>query len=169
MSSLFIVRSSWIVLILVFILSTFNYQLSTCYAQEVMSSKELIEFAKKLDGKKVAYKGEVITAVMDRGQHAWLNLYDGDKAIGVWCAKDDVGQINFIGNYKNRGDIIKVEGTFNRACPIHGGELDIHADTVTIVKSGYPVTEEENEGNLNIAIIIFLIILLAGVVFKKRL
>ena len=49
-----------------------------------LTSKELIEGENTLDGSIVTYKGEAITAIMNRGEHSWVNLNDGYNAIGTW-------------------------------------------------------------------------------------
>ncbi len=103
------------------------------------------------------------------GEHSWINLNDGDNAIGVWCKSEFTDSVKFIGDYKNKGDILEVEGTFNRDCPLHGGELDIHANTVHIVKRGYPTKEITDEAKLNASMVIFLTVLLLALIFKRRL
>src|SRR3989338_8359022 len=47
------------------------FTLNLCHA-ETLSSTELIENAKSLDGQTVDYKGEVITAILNRGEHSWI-------------------------------------------------------------------------------------------------
>ena len=47
------------------------------------SGQALIENAGSFDGKTVTFRGEVI-GVMPRGDFAWVNILDGDYAIGVW-------------------------------------------------------------------------------------
>ncbi len=121
-----------IVYSLLIVATLFSIFAANCYAV-TWSSNELIEKSKELNGRKLNYSGELVTAILDRGEYSWINLNDGSNAIGVWCKSGLLGGVNFAGDYKNRGDIIEVNGTFNRACSIHNGELDIHADTVKIV------------------------------------
>lgn len=135
---------------------------------EVMSSKELIERADLLDGKAVSYSGEVVTAIMKRGEHSWVNLNDGENAIGVWCENSMLEGVKFIGDYKFKGDILEVEGKFNRACSIHRGDLDIHATSIKIIKIGYPVAEKVDTAKLKVAGALFLAILPLLFFFKKR-
>ncbi len=121
-----------------FLVITIDYGLSTidCYAQPEVSSVELIEKAKELDGKEVVYEGEVIGEVMTRGEYSWVNLNDGLNAIGVWMGNDFLGQISFSGGYDYRGDWLRVRGVFNRACRLHGADLDIHAQEAVNLRSG---------------------------------
>lgn len=106
-----------------------------CYA-EFISSKELIENAKQYDGKVVEYEGEAVGEVMPRGDYGWVNVNDGKNAVGVWAAGEFLNAINFSGSYAATGDWLKVKGTFNRACLIHGGDLDIHAEEIIKIKPG---------------------------------
>lgn len=110
---------------------------SASYAQAV-SSIELINNAKQYDGKTVTYQGEAIGDIMARGEHVWVNLNDGYTAIGVWVRKTDLKDVAYLGSYRAKGDIIKVNGRFNRGCPEHGGDLDIHAREIKKILPGGP-------------------------------
>lgn len=135
---------------------------------EPIPSNELIEKAKSFDGKTVIYRGEAVSAVLKRGDHAWVNLNDGINAIGVWCDAPQVVPIKFVGDYKNRGDIVEVVGIFHRACSVHGGELDIHADVVKVVESGFRVEERTDGVRASFATVLFLITLSIVVIFRRR-
>ena len=124
---------------LLFLSSIFYLLSSICYAQEPVSSTTLIEEAKKLDGQEVLYQGEVIGEVMIRGEYAWVNLNDSENAIGIWVPKNFLSGIFFAGNYDTQGDWLKVKGVFHRACKVHGGDLDIHAQEVVKLRSGRPI------------------------------
>jgi hypothetical protein len=132
------------------------------------SSRDLIENAKLLDGKVLTYKGEAITAIMDRGEYSWINVFDGYNAIGVWCTTSSLKDVRFLGDYKHKGDMLEVEGVFNRACPAHKGELDIHALKVNSVEQGYRVEEHIDTRKIYLAVIIFLLTLLVIYVFRKK-
>ncbi|MDD5495836.1 MAG: DNA-binding protein [Candidatus Omnitrophica bacterium] len=146
-----------IFLFLIFALSllTPNSQLMTCYAGTI-SSKNLIERANQIDGRRVTYEGEIIGAIMDRGEYSWINVSDSNNAIGIWCKSDMLKDIKFIGDYKQQGDILEIKGIFNRACPEHNGELDIHADSVKIIKAGFLTPQKFSKRNLKISAILFL-------------
>lgn len=119
------------------LLTAVSCQLSAvCFAQPAVSSVELIEKAKELDGQEVVYEGEVIGEVMTRGEYSWVNLNDGLNAVGVWMGNNSLSLIYFAGDYKSRGDWLQVRGVFNRACRLHGGDLDIHAEEVVKLRSG---------------------------------
>lgn len=134
-----------------------------------MTSTELIEEAEKFDGKKVIYAGELITTVMNRGSHSWINLHDGKNAIGVWCESAQLSGVKFAGDYKNTGDVIEAEGIFHRACPEHYGELDIHAVKAAITKEGFPREEDVNKRRATFSVAVFSALLLMIMIFRNRL
>ncbi len=106
-----------------------------CYAQPV-SSSELINKAKEYDGKTVIYEGEVIGDIMSRGEYAWINVNDTKNAIGIWIDKVFTKDIVYTGSYKSKGDWVEITGVFHRACPEHGGDLDIHGQALRKTKLG---------------------------------
>jgi hypothetical protein len=139
----------------------------TSYAKE-LSSTELIGQARELDSKSITYKGEVVTAVLNRGGYSWMSLNDGVNTISVWLKSSLAKNISFMGGYKCKGDIIRVSGIFNRACHVHGGELDIHADDIAVVKTGFPIKETIDKGTIRIARILFLASFLLLIILRKR-
>lgn len=100
------------------------------------SSTELITNAKKYDGDIVAYEGEVVGDVMFRGAQAWINVYDGTNALGVWVPAALARRVRLVGGYSYIGDTVRVTGVFKRADARHGGDTDIHAETLRVVKAG---------------------------------
>lgn len=144
-----------ILVLLFFILLTASSLLfRTCFAQ-TLSSTELINNAKLYDGKIVSYEGEVIGDVMVRKENAWVNINDGVNAIGVWINASLVKNITYEGSYKSVGDRVEVSGIFHRACPEHGGDLDIHALTLRKVNLGRLKQERINPDKRNQALILF--------------
>jgi len=124
-----------------------------CFAQAI-SSTELINNAKSYDGKMVVYKGEVIGDVMPRGKHAWVNINDGNNAIGVWVSRAVAKSIFYTGSYRAKGDVVEVSGIFHRSCPEHGGDLDIHAQVLRKVTSGRVLSERINIDKKNLVLIL---------------
>ena len=135
-----------------------------------ISSDELINNAKSIDGKSVAYIGEVVGDVMIRGEYAWVNLLDEKNAIGVWVGKDLVKDITYTGSYKFKGDVVEVSGVFHHACLQHGGDLDIHAQSLTKIIPGRPVQEIPNfkKGNIVILLSGALVLIWILVLLKRR-
>lgn len=108
---------------------------------QAVSSQELIEKASAYDGREVVYRGELIGAVLGRGAHVWLNLNDGNNAIGAWVDRSLTGGIKFAGGYMVRGDVVVARGIFHRSCSEHGGGIDIHASELNIVTPGGPLIQ----------------------------
>lgn len=105
-----------------------------------VTSSELLDKAGEYDGQEITYTGEVIGDVFTRGDYAWINVFDGSNAIGVWAEKSDIEGIDALGSYTAKGDTVKITGVFNRACAEHGGDMDIHALNVEIIQEGYTVS-----------------------------
>lgn len=97
---------------------------------------DLIENGKAFDKKPVKVRGEAIGESMKRDSNSWINISDGTLPFGIWMKNEDAEKVKLFGNYHNKGDIIEVTGTFNRACSQHGGDMDIHADSIVVVKEG---------------------------------
>lgn len=132
------------------------------------SSRALIENARLLDGKRVTYRGEAVTAVMVRGPMAWMNVNDGENAIGVWVRAGDASAVKVLGDYKHTGDTVEVEGLFSRACNEHGGELDIHADRVRVLRAGFARKEAFDGRMAGLAAFLFALVLGAVIAFRKK-
>ena len=129
------------------------------YAQPI-SSTELINNAKQYDGKVIDYRGEVIGDIMIRGQYAWVNINDGQNAIGIWATKVLIKNIIYKGSYGFKGDVVEIMGIFHRSCSEHGGDLDIHAQTICKATSGRQIFESLDFNKIKIAFILLEIALL---------
>ncbi len=143
---------------------------TSVFAQQAVSSIDLIERARDFDGKEVVYQGEVIGEVMNRGDHSWVNLNDADNALGIWMDNNFLGLISFCGNYKARGDWLEVRGIFNRACKSHGGDLDIHAISLKKIREGKVIKHRLVPEKQKLAIILSgaLLCLLIGQLLSKK-
>lgn len=135
-----------------------------------LSSNELIMHAKQYDGKLITYSGEVIGDVMFRGEFAWVNLNDGDNAIGAWVSATLAKEINLTGTYKSQGDTLEIAGIFHRACLEHGGDLDIHAQTLRKLAGGKMVHQKLNFFKVKLTVILFGALFLIWILtlFKRK-
>jgi len=127
------------------------------YAQTI-SSTELIKDAKQYDGKNVTFRGEAVGDIMIRGEHAWLSVNDGSNAIGIWIDKELINNIQYVGSYEIKGDIVEVTGVFKRACPEHGGDLDLHAYQIIKIASGESLPKTRSLKKIYIALLLFILI-----------
>lgn len=152
--------------LIIILLLTFPLSLNV-KAEAVMNINDLIEKAKELDGQEVTVQGEVIGERMDRGDFSWININDDTNAIGIWINKSEAVKISHYGDYKYKGDIVKITGTFHRACAEHGGEADLHNKSITIVKDGYLVKEQISSTKIICTAVFTSLALLMYVIFIK--
>lgn len=103
---------------------------------ESVGSNELIDRAKDYDGTTVVYEGEVVGDILYRGDFAWLAVFDGSNTIGVYATAEQASKIAIVGGYGKRGDTVRVAGVFHRACAQHGGDMDIHAESLGVLATG---------------------------------
>lgn len=120
---------------------------------EGITSEELIKDYRLYEGKTVLFAGEAVGDVMLRGEYAWVNLNDGVNAIGVWVKADLARQIQHSGSYKAKGEWLEAKGIFNHNCPLHGGDLDIHAESLRRIEPGARIEERLDLNKRNIAFI----------------
>jgi len=153
---------------IILLVTSYWLLVTCCYAEDAVSSTELINNAKQYDGKRVIYKGEIIGDIMVRKGFAWINVNDGTNAIGVWSNKDLVKDILYTGSYKFRGDIIEVKGIFHRACLEHGGDLDIHAETFDRIESGAILKENLDICKGKIALILLGVLGVAAILSRLK-
>jgi len=153
----------WVMSFFVFLFLTYHY----CDAQTI-SSSELINNAKLYDGKLVTYEGEVIGDIMVRGEYAWVNVNDGQNAIGVWIEKSLTRDILYTGSYKSKGDWIEITGIFQRACPAHGGDLDLHAQGIRKIRPGRAVLEKLNLTKRNLVLVLLGVLCLVWILRQLK-
>lgn len=122
-----------------------------------VSSTALVEEPAVWDGRVVMFTGEAVGEAMVRGDETWLHLNDDayvdapipaggrpqgyNSGMAVVARTDDAEEITVFGDYRHRGDVVQVSGVFNAACPEHGGDMDIHASSVRVIRAGVPVSE----------------------------
>lgn len=134
--------------------------------EKPVSVTVLIENSKDLDNKNLRFQGEAIGEVFNRGDFIWINLSDGTGAMGIWVKKEQVPKDLQMGSWKMKGSILSVSGVFHRACPEHGGDMDIHAQSISLISSGFEVYH--NVSFLKILIALFLVILAIFTVILYR-
>jgi aspartyl/asparaginyl-tRNA synthetase len=137
---------------------------TNAYAADI-KSQQLIDNAKKYDGMEITYTGEAIGDIMVRGNYAWVNVNDGDNAIGVWAPESEVKKISFTGSYEYIGDKIRVTGIFHRACKDHGGDFDIHTTSIKVITKGLkkvqPVSNAKKAGAAGLMLLSAVLMLIA--------
>lgn len=125
---------------------------ASAFGLEAPTSGELVNEPKRFDGMRIEFKGEAIGEAMRRGENAWLHLNDDaymlknveegaplggfNSGMPVWAPGALADRVEVFGDYKHQGDVVRVEGVFNAACTQHGGDMDIHADSLRILAAG---------------------------------
>lgn len=148
----------------------FFLQQGVCSAVQEYSSSQLLRQENKLNGQIIEFEGEVVGGIMPRGAYAWVNLNDGENAIGVWCPLELTSKITYIGDYKHRGDRLKVIGQFQGNCQEHGGVLDIHAQSADVVQDGSCLEHKVSVFKVDFAFGIMCLAIISGfwALIKKR-
>lgn len=119
------------------------------------SSTQLVEHPRSYDGAEIVFVGEAIGEAMVRGDEAWVHLNDDaymlhnveegaplegfNSGQAVWLPATEAGKIRYFGDHQHQGDIVRVRGVFHAACLEHGGDMDIHASSLEIVRRGWVV------------------------------
>jgi len=124
-------------------------------AAGIVGSADLIEKASSFDGKTVTYGGEVVGDILYRGDNAWIGISDGANTVSVYIPAGEAKNISYVGGYRVVGDTVQITGVFHRACTEHGGDLDIHADAVNIVRAGHTEEDDPSAGLTAAAAVLF--------------
>ena len=128
----------------------------------------LIEKSQTFDGQTVTVEGEALGEAMLRGEYAWINISDNTNAIGVWLKASDAQKISVFGDYRHKGDTVKITGIFSRNCAEHGGDVDIHNQAMEIIEKGINVPETITQTKINAASALFLFALLSAYIYWRR-
>jgi len=106
-------------------------------AYDKASIPDLIEKASMYEGRRIEIEGEVIGDKMARSDGVWVEVLADGAAIGVLLSPNDASGIAALGSYARIGDRVRIQGVFHRACPDHGGDLDVHAEHVAKLAEGH--------------------------------
>jgi hypothetical protein len=122
---------------------------------EVLSNN-LYDCPETFNGRKVRYTGEVVGAVLQRGDGAWVQLNDdlyagdlgplpahrdfrgGNAGVGVFIPDSAVAGITWVGGHAAQGDVLEVVGVFHRVDPQAHEVAIIRAEEVEVVREGGP-------------------------------
>ena len=123
---------------------------------------DLVEKGKKLDKKEISVSGEAVGDKMKRGSYSWININDGTNSMGVWMDNKEADRVKNLGNYQHKGDKIQITGSFNRACAVHGGDMDIHAQSLRVIEKGHKVNSNIHTKKIVTGAVLTLITALLG-------
>lgn len=137
-------RKTWKVIIVTVITIIFS-SFTVLASENIIPINELIDNGKEYDTKTITVQGEAIGELLERGENSFLNINDGTSAMGIFLRTEDGEMVNCYGDYHNIGDTVKVQGVFHRACDEHGGDMDIHCNSIELVSKGYGRTHKINK------------------------
>ncbi|MHB1135402.1 MAG: hypothetical protein ACYCXR_02930 [Coriobacteriia bacterium] len=104
-----------------------------------LTGADLVAAGNGLDGSSVTFEGEVVSEALAGGRdHVWVNVLSGGVAVGVWMPVAMADDIGSFGTYSQNGDIVRVTGILSEACDVHGGDLDVHASEIVVLRPGTP-------------------------------
>ena len=135
---------------------------------ESVGSTRMIEEAGELDGLTVEFSGEAIGSALARGGMAWVNIADPGGAMGVWMSAEAVRSIRYFGSYSFRGDELRVKGVFHRACGEHGGDMDIHAMEIEVIRLGERILHPPSAARLLFAAVLVVTAVAAQAALRAR-
>jgi hypothetical protein len=108
-----------------------------------LSPAEVVVLNPSMDGSTIVVEGEAVGDILRAvGGGKWLNVLGGDVGLGVWTTEEMLEPVEHLGSYKRDGDQVRVTGTLNMTCEQHGGEYDLHAESIEVVSAGRPRTHE---------------------------
>lgn len=120
-----------------------------------VTSNQLYDCPQAFDGQRVLYRGEVVGALLRRDEGVWAQLNDdvyaellgplpahrdyrgGNAGVGVLLPADVAAQVRFVGGPQTRGDVLEIQGVFNRIDPT-GEVAVIRADGGHVTADGEP-------------------------------
>ena len=135
-------------------------------------SGQLLTCPQLYDSQRVRYTGEVVGAVLDRDDGAWVQLNDDTYAldagplplhrdfqglgggIGVFLPGDEVAQIEHVGGPGVRGTVLEVTGVFHRVDPVSAEVTIIQADAATVSSPGGPFDPVDLPGRAVVGLVV---------------
>ena len=134
-------------------------------ADEVLDPAEVVVIDRARDGETIVIEGEAVGDVLRAvGGGSWVNVLGDEVGLGVWMDDDQVAQIEHFGEYHHYGDRIRVTGELNITCAEHGGEFDLHAESVEVVEQGQP---REHELRIEYALVGLAGIAIGGALYAR--
>ena len=106
------------------------------FGQQQVSIKDVLAAPEKYDAQDIFVVGEVLDVLVQRGG-VWVNILSEGASIGVWAEESSmVPAVTRVVSYYERGDTVGVRGVFHSGCVRHLGQMDIHAQEITLLEQG---------------------------------
>ena len=110
---------------------------------EALSPAQVVEFDRAFDGAVITVEGEAVgESLRATGGGRWVNVYGDEVGLGIWMTDSMAEEIEHFGDYHHDGDTIRIVGTLSFACEQHGGEFDVHAQSMEVLSTGQPRSHE---------------------------
>lgn len=120
-----------------------------------------------LDGDAVRFSGEAIgEALKAQTGYRWVNVLDKGVAIGVVVPEVLTDGIEGYGEWAATGSTVEVVGVYNVACERHGGDLDVHATELSVVRGPLPREHPVNPAKALVAVVMLAVSAVLGVRFR---
>ncbi len=127
----------------------------TVNAENITEINKLVSNMNVFDGQVVTIEGETIGETMNRGTPSWINVSDGTNALGIWLPSSEAERITSFGDYKHKGDTVRISGIFSKNSPEHGGDVEIDCSSLEIIKKGHTVDEKFTNAKIITATLLF--------------
>lgn len=131
----------------------------------------LIDCPDVFDNRHVLYRGEAIRAVLQRNNHAVVQVNDdpyadagplpqtrthlgGNSGMTIIMPLKAASEIRLLGSYRAQGDLLAITGTFHATSDISGGEPAIHATTVEVVRPGHLIRHDVSRRRVVAAVVL---------------
>ena len=152
---------------------------------QAVSSSQLYDCPGSWDGLRVRYVGEVVGAVLPRGEHAWVQLNDdlyadsigplpthrdfrgGNAGIGARIRAADAALITTVGGPTQQGDLVEVVATFRRVDEATDEVAVLDVESLVLLRPGRPF-EVPQAGARSVVAGIAAVAALAIVVVERR-
>jgi hypothetical protein len=146
-----------------------------------VDSATLIECPDTFDGRAVEYRGEAVSAVLRRGDRAWLQMNDdvyalsagplpehrqslgGNAGVAVNVPAATADAITAVGGAHHRGDVLTVHGVFRSAAPDDGGGPSILAARAVRTRPGGAVSSPRSGRRMTVALLLLMITIVGAV------
>ena len=144
---------------------------------QLVTAAQLIECPEVFDGTEVRYRGEVVRAVLHRRDRAVVQVNDdryglelgplpehrtavgGNSGMTVVLSQRQADDIAYVGDYRHRGDVLDIVGTFRAADPYDAGGPTITADTANVQRTGSVLEHRIDPARMVVASLLALVAL----------
>ncbi len=135
-----------------------------CFSVCGAEINDLVNEPVRWEGLEVKVRGEIVGDILKgEGGSFWINVSDGESAIGVFLPQKLAKNLEMErwkgGNYLVKGTELMIKGVFNSACAEHGGDLDLHAMEVRLIRESRSIHHPLSFLKVKLALFLFFVAL----------